>query len=132
MVKVEGTLVEREDASKKFMTDIDFSIQLRHPNICVVYGVITTDSDTLKVIMDHAPDDSLRELLDQNTSEILPNETQMSYIKQLCNGLKYLHGSNAAHWDFKSLNVLRKRKQDKFLITDFGLSREMDKGVQRE
>ena len=58
-------------------------------------------------IYTYAPDGSLREHLDENPTVLLPQETQIKYVKQLCHGLQYLHDSKVAHRDFKSLNVLR-------------------------
>ena len=107
VVRLEGTILKKERITKEFMTEIDLTIRLRHPNVIQVYGVITTDANCLKVIMDYAPDGSLRELLDENATVLLPQETQIKYVKQLCHGLQYLHDCKVAHRDFKSLNVLR-------------------------
>ena len=107
VVQLQGTILKKEKLTKAFMTEIDLTMRLRHPNVIQVYGVITTDANCLKVIMDYAPDGSLRELLDENPTVLLPQETQIKYVKQLCHGLQYLHDSKVAHRDFKSLNVLR-------------------------
>lgn len=127
VVQLEGTILKKEKLIKAFMTEIDLTIRLRHPNVIQVYGVITADANCLKVIMDYAPDGSLREFLDENPTVLLPQETQIKYVKQLCHGLQYLHDSKVAHKDFKSLNVLR--RQETMLITDFGLSKDMDTGT---
>ena len=64
-VKLEGSMLKREKIIKNFVTEIDLTVRLRHPNIIAVFGVITTNPDCLIVIMDYAPDGSLRNLLDQ-------------------------------------------------------------------
>jgi serine/threonine protein kinase len=106
VVKVEGTLLKRQQVAEEFMREVDLTTRLRHPNIVQIYGVVTSDTNYLKVVMDYAPNGSLRDLLDQNPSVSLPETTQLNYIKQLCHGIEYLHGAKVAHRDFKSLNVL--------------------------
>ena len=107
VVRVEGTLLRRQRIAMDFMQEVDITTRLRHPNIIQIYGVVTSGTKCLKVVMDYAPDGSLRDLLDQDPLVPLPMTTQLNYIKQLCYGIEYLHGSKVAHRDFKSLNVLR-------------------------
>ena len=107
VVRVEGTLLRRQTIAKDFTQEVDICSRLRHPNIVQIYGVVTSDNKCLTVVMDYAPDGSLRDLLDQNPSMPLSKTTQLNYIKQLCYGIEYLHGSKVAHRDLKSLNVLR-------------------------
>jgi serine/threonine protein kinase len=106
-VMLEGSLSKREKITKAFKLEIDITVRLKHPNIAQTFGVLTGDVDSLKMVMEYAPNGSLRELLDENPDEPLPSKTQMSFITQLCHGLGYLHGMNVAHKDMKSLNVLR-------------------------
>ena len=89
-----------------FMREVDLTTRLRHPNIVQIFGVVTSDANYLKVVMDYAPDGSLRDFLDQNPTEPLSEMAQLNYIKQLCHGIEYLHGAKVAHRDLKSLNVL--------------------------
>jgi hypothetical protein len=107
VVMLIGSLLKREKIARDFMSEVDITARLKHPNVTRMYGVITTDPSCLQVVMEYAPDGSLRELLDENPDEPLPSETQMHFIKQLCHGLSYLHEMNVAHKDMKSLNVLR-------------------------
>ena len=77
--------------------------------------------------MELAPDGSLRDLLDKDPDTPLPKDTQLDYIKQLCRGMKYLHGMKIAHRDLKSLNVFV--NDGKMKIGDFGMSRSTDIGA---
>jgi len=78
-----------------------------HPNILQTYGVITSSTNFLTIVMAFAPDSTLRELLDVDLATPLSKETQMDYVTQLCHGFIYLHAKKVARMDFKSLNVLR-------------------------
>ncbi|KAF0499947.1 kinase-like protein [Gigaspora margarita] len=116
-------------ASKEFIKELK---QLRtitsHHNINRFYG-ITHDpvKNKFMLILEFANGGNLRQYLEKkwqnNTYEISLNEiTQIS--KQITEGLGHLHKSGIIHCDLHSKNILI--NDDKFLIADFGLSRQID------
>ena len=107
-VVAEASDSHREEKFRKFKREIDLAARLRHPNINQIYGVITTASNCLKVVMEYAPGGSLRSELDEKPDTPLPEDIQLKWSKELCHGMKYLHGMKIAHQDLKSLNVLMK------------------------
>ena len=115
------TLKQRKETTDAFMMELDIMARLSHPNVLRIYGAITDDPSTLKMIMDYVPDGSLRDRLD-NHSIVLDEETQLDFSLQVCRGMKYLHNHKVAHKDFKSLNVLMDGNSLK--ISDFGSSKE--------
>ncbi|KAF0499951.1 kinase-like protein [Gigaspora margarita] len=118
-----------KEASKEFIKELK---QLRtvtsHPNINRFYG-ITRDpvKNKFMLILEFANGGNLRQYLEKkwqnNTFEISLNEiTQIS--NQITKGLGHLHKSGIIHCDLHSKNILI--NDDKFLIADFGLSRQKD------
>ena len=59
------------------------------------------------------------------------NQQIISIVKNICEGLKFLHNNNIIHLDLNSKNILLDKKNDIITacITDFGLS--MRKGIKR-
>ena len=106
-ILVQGSLKQVERIVNNFKTEVDLINGFSHPNILQTYGVITSSTSFLTIVMAFAPDDTLRELLDVDPATSLSKEMQMDYVTQLCHGFVYLHAKKVAHVDFKSLNVLR-------------------------
>ena len=127
VIIVTGTLLQREKKARDFKREIELASRLRHPNINQIYGVITTVSNCLKVVMEYAPGGSLRSELDEKPDTPLPEDIQLKWSKEVCQGMKYLHGMKIAHRDLKSLNVLV--KDGKLQIADFDMSRETNIGA---
>merc|ERR1712216_220402 len=104
-----------------FMIELDILARLSHPNVLHIYGAVTDDPATLKLVMAYAPDGCLRDLLD-DSSVAVDDKKQLNFSLQLTQGMKFLHSKKVAHKDFKSFNVLI--DGDVLKISDFGSSKE--------
>jgi serine/threonine protein kinase len=92
---------------------------LRHSSIIELQDVMYT-SDRLYLVFEYLELD-LKRYLD-GTSKPVDKELIRSYIKQLCEGLAYLHTHRILHRDIKPQNLLVD-KEGHVKIADFGLSR---------
>ncbi|XP_044261856.1 cyclin-dependent kinase 2-like [Tribolium madens] len=92
---------------------------LRHSAIIELQDVMYT-SDKLYLVFEYL-DLDLRRYLDGSTKP-LEKELIRNYMKQLCEGLAYLHTQRILHRDIKPQNLLVD-KEGHIKIADFGLSR---------
>ncbi|XP_063920409.1 cyclin-dependent kinase 2-like [Zophobas morio] len=92
---------------------------LRHSAIIELQDVMYT-SDKLYLVFEYL-DLDLKRYLD-GTMKPMHKELIRSYLKQLCEGLSYLHTHRILHRDIKPQNLLLD-KEGHIKITDFGLSR---------
>jgi serine/threonine protein kinase len=106
---------------------------VRHPNIVLLYGVITTEPP-LQIIMEYCHGGSCFELLHQQR-KIKPTWSQMlKMCLHVAVAMDYLHRFNPCiiHRDLKSLNILLDqplidaRSAPITKVADFGLARMLD------
>ncbi|XP_072105508.1 cyclin-dependent kinase 4 isoform X5 [Mobula birostris] len=99
--------------------------QFDHPNIVRLFDVCATmraDRETKVTLVFEHVDQDLKTYLEKAPAPGLPPETIKDLMKQLLNGLAFLHSHNVVHRDLKPENILvTSRGQVK--LADFGLAR---------
>lgn len=119
----------RKDGIKDFevvkqglVAETDILKKLNHPNLPSIVDVIDTE-DSFIIIMDYIQGNSLNKALDEFGAQ--PQEHVISWAKQLCDVLGYLHSRTPAiiYRDMKPANVMLKPDGNVTLI-DFGTARE--------
>src|SRR2546430_134607 len=94
------------------------TFRLKHPNIVQVldFGV---EGRLPFIVMEYAPNGTLRELHPKGTRVVLP--TIVSYVKQVTSALQYAHDERLVHRDVKPENILI-GGQNQVLLSDFGIA----------
>jgi serine/threonine protein kinase len=96
---------------------------LDHPNIVkYIYTDTSKDKQGVDILLEYMPGGSVRSLLDKFGA--FEESVIKTFIKQMLEGLKYLHSKGIIHRDLKCANVL---VDDNFTIklTDFGASKKV-------
>ncbi|CAH8631878.1 unnamed protein product [Heterobilharzia americana] len=115
-----GELIAVKKVNKQSDTDIRHLRYLNHPNIIKFRGVCV-EQPCYCILMEYCPYGQLYELI-HSGNPISPSLIY-SWIKQIADGMHYLHSCKIIHRDLKSPNVLV--GYDHVLkISDFGASRE--------
>ena len=142
---MEGLRMNERDARQaSFLSETDILIQLRHPNILTVYGVITEDPSCLQHVLELATRGDLREFLNLNATgdkeqpltpssdakQPLSRLIEFDLSAQVARGMAACHKMKCAHRDLKSLNVLACADSSKasgliLKISDFGESKDV-------
>jgi serine/threonine protein kinase len=92
-----------------------------HPNICQVFGVLTTeDPPTISMVLERC-DYDLRQCLSLRFPTGMPAMLLRSVTRQVLSGLDFCHGRGVIHRDLKPHNVLINRTGE-CKICDFGLA----------
>ncbi|KAK3313549.1 kinase-like domain-containing protein [Apodospora peruviana] len=117
----------QSDSRKKSMIEalkreISLLRDLRHPNI-VQYLGCGSSAEYLNIFLEYVPGGSVQTML--NSYGALPEPLVRSFVKQILNGLSYLHNRDIIHRDIKGANILVDNKGT-IKISDFGISKKLE------
>lgn len=102
--------------------EIDLLQGLRHPHIVQYLGT-SADENHLNIFLEYVPGGSIAGMLKQYNTFQEP--LIRNFVRQILDGLCYLHGRNIIHRDIKGANVLVDNKGS-IKISDFGISKRSD------
>ncbi|KAK6126575.1 hypothetical protein DH2020_039686 [Rehmannia glutinosa] len=95
-----------------------------HPSIVEFKEAVVEDSGLVFVVMEYLPND-LKKLMDLKKSSNNPFTLRevKNMMKQLLEGIAFLHDNGVMHRDLKPSNILIDDSKGQLKICDFGLSR---------
>ncbi len=116
-----------EVVKQGLIVETDMLKKLRHPSLPSIIDVIE-DEDTFLIVMDYIEGNPLSSALEEFGAQ--PQELVISWAKQLCDVLGYLHSQNPPiiYRDMKPANVMLKPDGNVTLI-DFGTAREFKEKI---
>ena len=128
--QVEMPTSTKEDARKQSMIDalareIALLKDLQHPNI-VQYLSSSKEDNCFNIFLEYVPGGSVAAML--NNYGPLKEPLVRNFVRQILQGLAYLHGKNIIHRDIKGANVLVDNKGG-IKISDFGISKKVEAGL---
>src|SRR5262249_13048209 len=91
---------------------------LNHPNICIIHGVDPGELAPL-IVMAYVDGQALEDLLSRGP---VPQESAISYARQIALGMAEAHRQGVVHGDLKPGNIM---------VTGTGLIKIMDFGLAR-
>lgn len=100
------------------MSEIDLLKNLNHPNI-VKYKGFARDKDSLFIVLEYCENGSLQSILKRFGK--FPESLVAVYMRQVLEGLVYLHDQGVIHRDIKGANILT-NKDGSVKLADFGVS----------
>lgn len=126
-VEVPSTSLSTVDKKKETMInalkrEIDLLRDLQHKNI-VQYLGSNSDDEHFNIFLEYVPGGSVAGML--NSYGQLQEPLIRSFVRQILDGLSYLHGKDIIHRDIKGANVLVDGKGN-IKISDFGISKRVE------
>nr|XP_036860057.1 death-associated protein kinase 2 isoform X1 [Manis javanica] len=118
--------VSREEIER----EVSILRQVLHPNVITLHDVFENRTDVV-LILELVPGGELFDFLAQKES--LSEEEATSFIKQILDGVNYLHAKKIAHFDLKPENIMLLDKNipiPHIKLIDFGLAHEIEDGVE--
>ena len=95
---------------------------LRHKNIVNLLDVVEVEGQMF-LIMEHCEDGDLKKYINNKP---MREKSLKGYMRQLMEGLEYLHGKNIMHRDLKPHNLLLTNNKKTLKISDFGFAKSMN------
>ncbi|XP_075152643.1 pan gu [Haematobia irritans] len=102
------------------MEEVYIISQLRHPNV-IQFIKSFVHAGTVNIIMEHAPNGTLNDLIYQARPNGLKDSEILRYFCDTLMGLEYLHIRHVIHRDLKPANLLLDANHN-LKIADFGIS----------
>ena len=115
------TATKRQRMLNHFKSELAIMTQLRSPRVARFYGVVTTDTTFLGLVMEYCAGGSLRACLDGESGKVTA-DLQRVWGLDVALGMAYLYSQGVEHRDLKALNVLL-TSDLRGKVTDFGLSK---------
>ncbi|XP_034039152.1 death-associated protein kinase 2a [Thalassophryne amazonica] len=118
--------VRREEIER----EVNILQQVQHPNIVTLHDVFENRTDVV-LILELVSGGELFDFLAQKES--LSEEEATQFIKQILEGVNYLHSRKIAHFDLKPENIMLLDKNvplPRIKLIDFGLAHKIESGVE--
>ncbi|MGH0120211.1 UNVERIFIED_CONTAM: hypothetical protein FKN15_006372 [Acipenser sinensis] len=118
--------VRREEIER----EVNILQQIQHPNIITLHDVYENRTDTV-LILELVSGGELFDFLAQKES--LSEEEATQFMKQILDGVNYLHSRKIAHFDLKPENIMLLDKNvplPHIKLIDFGLAHKIEDGVE--
>ncbi|MBE9218608.1 bifunctional serine/threonine-protein kinase/formylglycine-generating enzyme family protein [Dolichospermum flos-aquae] len=114
-------LTEEQD---KFNTEAMVLATFYHPHIVKVYPELFQENGLSCMVMEYVQGKNLEQYLYANG--VFSESAGLSIIKGIGEALSYIHGRNYLHRDIKPANILLRESDNKAILIDFGLAREVN------
>ncbi|XP_061917131.1 death-associated protein kinase 2 isoform X2 [Entelurus aequoreus] len=108
--------------------EVDILKQVQHANVVALHDVYENRTDVV-LILELVSGGELFDFLARKES--LCEEEATQFIKQILDGVQYLHSKRIAHFDLKPENIMlldRNVHRPRIKIIDFGLAHKMEDG----
>ncbi|XP_041956857.1 death-associated protein kinase 1 [Alosa sapidissima] len=102
--------------------------EIQHPNVITLHDVFENKSDVI-LILELVAGGELFDFLAEKES--LTEEEATEFLKQILDGVLYLHSKRIAHFDLKPENIMllnRSAPHPRIKLIDFGLAHKIDFG----
>uniref|UniRef100_A0A672JHM1 Death-associated protein kinase 1 n=1 Tax=Salarias fasciatus TaxID=181472 RepID=A0A672JHM1_SALFA len=116
--------VTREDIER----EVGILREIQHPNIITLHEVFESKADVI-LILELVAGGELFDFLAEKES--LTEEEATQFLKQILDGVFYLHSKQIAHFDLKPENIMllsRSVPHPRIKLIDFGLAHKIDFG----
>jgi formylglycine-generating enzyme required for sulfatase activity len=108
----------------KFNTEAMVSATFDHPHIVKVYPELFQENGLSCMVMEYVKGKNLEQYLYANG--VFSESAGLEIIKGIGEALIYIHGRNYLHRDIKPANILLRESDNKAILIDFGLAREVN------
>lgn len=118
-------ITSRKEDKRNVEREIDIMRTLQHPRLIQLYDAFEKDK-TMVVILELIEGGELFErVIDDDF--ILTEKSCTVFMRQICEGMEFIHSKNILHLDMKPENILCLTKTgNRIKIIDFGLARKYD------
>ncbi|KAJ8247687.1 hypothetical protein GJAV_G00249110 [Gymnothorax javanicus] len=115
---------------EEIVREVGILRQIQHPNIITLHDVYENRTDVV-LVLELVSGGELFDFLAQKES--LCEEEATQFIRQILEGVQYLHASKIAHFDLKPENIMlldKNHSVPRIKLIDFGLAHRIQEGTE--
>ncbi|XP_067933209.1 myosin light chain kinase, smooth muscle-like [Watersipora subatra] len=117
----------RPSQKPDIMNEVDVMNTLRHPKLVRLWEVLDLGREVI-LIQEYVGGGELFERIADDDFEVKETDC-IRFMKQICEGIEYMHSKSIIHLDIKPENVMCVSKQsNQIKLIDFGLARKFTPG----
>ncbi|XP_024881641.1 serine/threonine-protein kinase 33-like [Temnothorax curvispinosus] len=117
--------VMRKEDRRAVQREVDIMRRLQHPRLIQLYDAIDTGKQIYVVLELIDGGELFERVIDDDF--VLTERSCAVFMRQICEGIEFMHGQKILHLDLKPENILCLTKEgNRIKIIDFGLAREYD------
>lgn len=122
----------------RFLSEMQITAQLEHPNIVPVYALDVSAGGSLGYAMKLVQGRDLAAILEETQEKVekglplgedLALDRRLEYFIKVCDALEYAHSKGIVHRDLKPANIMIGRHNEVYLM-DWGIARPIGAGGQ--
>jgi len=130
-VAVKVVHVRMKNAKDELSTQSEIKVlqRMRHPRLVLFIGAGKTPQGHVFLAMEYMEIGSLNEMLLQDSTAVpMSWDLCLSILRDICDGVAYIHSNATIHRDMKSSNILlaKEKGETRAKVADFGLSQIMN------
>ncbi|KAL0272720.1 UNVERIFIED_CONTAM: hypothetical protein PYX00_005583 [Menopon gallinae] len=115
----------RKEDKRNVEREIDIMRSLQHPRLIQLYDAFERDKTTVVVLELIEGGELFERVIDDDF--VLTERSCTVFMRQICEGMEFIHKQNILHLDMKPENILCLTKTgNRIKIIDFGLARKYD------
>lgn len=112
-----------QNLKQKFVKEAAVLGTLDHPNIVRVHDSFA-ENNSAYYVMEYIEGKALSDIIKERGS--LKEEDALVYINEIASALAYIHKRNMLHLDIKPSNIMVRKRDNKAILIDFGLTKHYD------
>ncbi|XP_054752528.1 myosin light chain kinase, smooth muscle-like [Lytechinus pictus] len=120
---------EKPEDKKEVEHEIEIMMILQHPKLLQLYDAFASGPNMVMILEFVSGGELFDRVVDEEFE--LTEAVVVFLMRQICEGVKFMHEKKVLHLDMKPENILCVRKNsNKIKIIDFGLAQKYTKGLQ--
>jgi eukaryotic-like serine/threonine-protein kinase len=121
------SLFKNEDIRKKFISEANHYVYLKHKNIVKLKDFIIKD-DAYYLVMEYIEGDTIENYINKISGPI-PEEVAVPMLNEVLNAIGHAHKNKVVHLDIKPANIMI-TKDNEIKVLDFGISSDLGKDIK--
>ncbi|EDW18870.1 uncharacterized protein Dmoj_GI13469 [Drosophila mojavensis] len=126
---IDKKLIQGSGLSNRVRQEVDIHSRLKHPSVLQLYTFFQ-DANYVYLILELADNGELHRYMNQQMKRPFTEDEASSILRQVVDGLLYLHSHNIMHRDISLSNLLLSKDMH-VKIADFGLATQLKRPDER-